>query len=477
MKRLIIFLLFVFLYRFPAGASLLSPSPDTESLQTDTLAYHDYFEDPDQPIFVLYGISEYWVTVRFTPADIFTIEAVYFVAENLIGSSDSCYVYLALDTDGQPDPENILSGPYMIDGPLPHREIITIELDSAVVVDSLQDFHVMVSSSGPMEYSVALELPADYPDRTGHSFQSHVGPFAEYEFPTPADAIIAVGGYYGTEPTKDIDLETTCLTNGLDLFFPDAIITSGLTLSSDLTNNGTDSVLDYSLSWMIRNGYDFTYLLYDTMPPPVPPGGSIHVECPVPWITDISDEYIITDSVFSELDNDSTNNTSSLEQIVSIHRWYPLFYDDGENDETFVIAEGTSYAVGFTPWSRVATIDSVSLFFTDQSFCEISVFDAFLPGNPPGELLFSSGDSVFQQGWSTFHFPETVIPTRSTFFIVITGSGGEASLGIDTDSPLTSQTCLPNLFVQECRFHDELAVDQLGGSAGPGLYYQETASF
>lgn len=419
----------------------LNPSP-----QPDTLVYHDFFDDPDQPIYTLTGLEQYWVTVRFTPDSTFTVLSVYFVVENITGSNDPCYIYLALDDEGRPDSSGILAGPIMVEGPLPHKTVIQVDLDSAVVVDSLQDFHAIVSSGGFPSYSVALELPADFPHRTGHSRRSHSGPFRQYVFPTPADAIIAVGGYYRWEQQKVVDLQTTCLSNGLDLFFPDGQVLFGLNFSSEITNTGLDTASGYSLSWSIRDQYDYIFTHYDTQPPPIPPGSSLNVTCPSPWITETIGEYVISDDVSLEEDIDTTNNTSQLEQYVNLSPHFDLHYDDGEADDTHVIPEDAIFAVRFSPWSRIESIDSLSLYFTDESSCQISILDGFYPYEEPGEPLFVSNDTTFQSGWHMLRFEDLISPLRSTFFVALQGAGGQVYLGIDNDLPLTTQSCLPPQF-------------------------------
>ncbi len=414
---------------------------------TDTLVYHDYFVDPNQPIYSLTGLENYWVTVRFTPLAPFTARSISFVVENISGSSDGCFIYMALDSAGQPYPDGQLINPHFIDGPLPHKEVLTVELDSAVVLDSLQDFHVMVSSAGWPSYSVALELPADFPERTGNSGASNVGPYHDYEFPTPADAVIAVHGRYNNPGGLDVDLETVCLSNGIDLFFPDILAMNGLTLSSEVTNNGSDTAGFYSVAWTVRDEYDVSTLIYDTMPPPLPPGGSVVVTCPVPWSTGRQGDFVISDSLFSEDDTDSTNNTSLLEQHVNFVSHFSLYYDDMEADLTEEIPEGRTCAIRYVPWCRVATIDSLWIYFPEEeSNVRISLLDGFLPHSPPERVLYSFPDSSYGAGWTTFHLDDVVSPTRSAFFVALTGLEGGASLGLDGDPPLTAESCLSPQF-------------------------------
>lgn len=416
------------------------------SLPTDTLTYHDYFLDPDQPIYSLTGLENYWISVRFTPLDQFTARQISFVVENISGSSDGCFIYMALDSAGQPNPNGQLINPQFVGGPLPHKEIITVELDSSVVLDSLQDFHVMISSGGWPSYSVALELPADFPERTGYSGESNVGPYHEYVFPTPADAIIAVHGRYNDPGGLDVDLETECFSNGVDLFFPDALAQTGLTLTTHITNNGTDTADFYSLAWTVRDEYDVSKLLYDTLPPPLPPGESMVVTCPLPWMTQRGGDYVLSDSVFSEYDTDSTNNVSHLEQHVNFNRHLSVYYDDMEVDEALEIVQNEIYATRFVPWSRVDTIDSLWIYFPDSSHAAISILDGFYPHSPPDGVLYSFPDSSFSQGWHTLHVDDVSSPTRSAFFVAVEGLEGGASLGLDDDSPLTIESCLPSQF-------------------------------
>jgi hypothetical protein len=428
----------------PAGAGELEQGG---AAPTDTLVYHDYFVDPNQPIYTLADLENYWVSVRFTPLDDFTARSIAFVVDNLGGSGDGCFIYMALDSAGQPYQEGQLINPLFIPGPLPHKEIITVELDSAVVIDSLQDFHVMISSGGWPSYSVALELPADFPGRTGNSGESNVGPYHEYEFPTPADAVIAVLGRYNDQGGVDADLETVCLSNGIDLFFPDAAAVTGLTLSSLIRNNGSDTADLYSLAWTVRDEYGVQTLLYDTMPPPLPPGGSTVVTCPLPWTTDRQGDFVISDSVFSTDDTDSTNNISLLEQHVTLTNQFSLYYDDMEVDLTQEIPEGETYAIRYVPWCRVATIDSLWIYFSEeQSNVGVSLLDGFFPDAPPDGVLYSFPDSSYGEGWTTFPVDEVVSPTRSAFFVALTGLEGGAALGLDADPPLTIESCLPPQF-------------------------------
>jgi len=414
--------------------------------ESDTLVYHDYFQDPTQPTYILNGLSEYWVSVRFTPEREFTASSVHFLIENITGSTEPCYIFLALDSNGQPDPDSILAGPITVNGPLPNLQMITIELPGGIVIDSLRDFHVMISSGGTSSYSVALELPADFPERTGYTPNSHVGPFSPYQFPTMADAIIAVEGYYPSMPHDHYDIEAGCLSNGIDLFFPDALAIMGLTFWSEVTNNGPDSCPEYTIAWMVLDDADSLVFQYDTLQPPLASGEMVNVPCPLQWITMKGGDYVIKDSVFVEGETDSTNNTSYLEQRVQISRQLSLKYCDTEPEDKYLIQGGTSYAVRFVPWSRVAAIDSLALYFTEESSCRISVHDGYYSDELPGEVLFTSEDLVFPEGWSVYHFEDLVFPTRSTFFIVLTGLTDSAHLGLDSDPPLTSHTCLPEQF-------------------------------
>jgi|GEM_PF-6547492 len=424
------------------------------SAKTDTLVYHDYFEDPTQPTYILNGLNSYWITVRFTPEAEFTASSVHFLAENLIGSIDPCYLYLVLDKDGQPDPDSILAGPIMVEGPLPNLEMIKVELDSGIVVDSLRDFHVMISSGGLSSYSVALELPSDFPERTGHTPNSHVGPFYGYEFPTMADAIIAVEGHYPGEQQDQYDLETNCLSNGIDLFFPDAQAALGLTFWSEVTNNGPDSAPEYTLTWLVLDETDSLVFQYDTVQPPLPPGETVTISCPNQWATVIEGDYVVRDSVLAEGETDFTNNSSYLEQHVQVTRGLNLKYCDGEPEETYVIQEGFTYGVRFVPWSRVATVDSIAIYFMEESICRISVLDGFYHDELPGEVLFTSDDLIFPEGWSMVNFQDPITPTRSTFFIALTSISGSSYLGLDSDIPLTSHSCLPEQFFKSADFLD-----------------------
>lgn len=446
MNQAVLLLLIIALTLIPSSLEAAGPPENSSPAEPDTIVYHSFFENPDQPIYILSGLVRYWVTVRFTPVRAFTIHEIYFLVENITSSQDPCFVYIALDSDGQPDPDGILAGPIRIPGPLPNAEMITVGLESEVAVDSLQDFHVMVSSGGGMSYSVGLEIPADYPERTGRSARSNAGPFFEYVFPTPADAIIAVGGVY--EEPRDVDLATTCLSNGVDLFFPGSLATEGLSLTSVITNSGSDSALEYSFSWTVRDEHGDSFLLYDTVPPPIPPGGSLSVTCPRPWIASSDGGYVITDSIFCEEDRDPTNDVSRLEQLVSTGASALFLYDDGMPDGWYQVGDGTTLAVRFASWARIASIDSLSVSFNGPSSCAVSVLDGFFTDGVPLEPLFAGADTTFPGGWTTIALPESISPTRSTFFVAVTGSGQAAFLDIDLDPPLTAVTCLPPQFLR-----------------------------
>jgi len=446
MKRVVLAVMFI-IYIAGTGTIYSFSAPSvTESVPIDTLVYHDYFEDPSQTVYILNDLYTYWVSVRFTPEAEFIPTSILFLVENLNGSSDSCYVYLALDSNGQPDPDSILAGPILVDGPLPNLQMIKVELDSGIVVDSLRDFHVLVGSAGLPSYSVALELPADFPERTGHTPNSHSGPFSGYEFPTMADAIIAVEGHYAGEDPVRYDLETICLSNELDLFFPDSRAALGLTFSSEVMNNGPDSTPEYTLSWMVLDETDSLVFQYDTLQPPLPPETTVSVSCPQQWTMITEGDYVVRDSVFVTGETDSTNNSSYLEQHIYFSRNLHLKYCDSEPEETFLIQGGISYAVRFVPWSRVASVDSVALFFQEESLCRISVLDGYFHDELPGNLLFTSEDITFQQGWNVYHFEDFISPTRSAFFIALTSVDDPIHFGIDSDVPITSQTCLPGQF-------------------------------
>jgi hypothetical protein len=96
MNRIYLSLLLVTLSLFPCLLEAAEPLTLPFPAQPDTLVYHSFFENPDQPIYTLEGYERYWVTVRFTPLHAFTIREVYFLVENVSGSHDPCYVYAPL---------------------------------------------------------------------------------------------------------------------------------------------------------------------------------------------------------------------------------------------------------------------------------------------------------------------------------------------------------------------------------------------
>jgi hypothetical protein len=417
-------------------AIILSPA-QMDSACPDTIYYDDGIGN-----YLIYGPTNIWADVRFTPADSFELHSVYLKVLNSQNTPGRAATMVLQNGPGNMPTNIVLSNQVPLPNPPPGSDWLDFNFDPPLTFAPLQDFHICYGPAPAGSYPgpgwwTNSDPSGVVPARSYYSTGTSVPPsWTQSAF---GDFLIRAGGEY-VNPFTDLWNVNTFTTNKMFFLAPGTEVT----LKSTIENIGMTDVPTFSILWQIRdNGGNIVYS-YEGIYGPINEGQTVAYTAADIWTTSAIGNYFVTSTITVPGESNTTNNNSYLEQYVTTtHGGIPLTYVQ----ETLG-GSSTYFTWGITfnlPEEPPAKIDSFSINFGEATAADIAIYLNDGAGNQPGTMVWSTTAAIPGAGVYTF-IPEAPGGTLSIFEDMFTiyyegdGSlmrGGTNFIAASNDSMMT----------------------------------------
>jgi hypothetical protein len=418
--------------KFDPSELVLSPSGEMrdratlDDPQPDTLWY-----DNGNPQYY-FGVTNYYVYVRFTPLVNFQLRSIYVAVWSPVAATCSLFVHLP---GTGTNPGTLLSS-------------VTVDLAAAfswydvnlpapVDFTALQDFMIVVgrATGGNQDPPAGWHMLFDEgtttnrSKRTGASGNHMTGPYQAVS----GDYPIRAGGV--NAPLTDISV-VQCFNSVQPSGGPSFNVLPGaqMRFKGEVSNAGNLAISADTVSWSVRGPGGGVVFTDQATGGPLAVDAHAVLQTPTIFSPTTLGEYIATCVSRAGGDANAENDTTRLRFFVGNQpRWFR--YDDNAAPESHVnYSTGNGWGVSFTPVSYTAAIESVRVEINTAAALpgDLRIYPSDAQGLPGGTALWQSTPTLVS-GWNVVAVnPPVQIYQGESFALAYLWTGG--ALGKD-DSP------------------------------------------
>jgi hypothetical protein len=410
---------------FPQNFISLAPAkcPLTRTLdeaEPDTLFYDD-----NEQGFVITTVSNYYVFVRFTPLAAFELRSIYVGIRDDIGSALPCSVWVHRISGSQLGEQLAVVTGAVQQG----LAWYDITLASPINFDANQDFAIVVGRApGWTTGWSPLIDGASTVNRSYIGIGSRIsGPYQAI----PYDFKIRAGGVYATFA----DLAVVECFNRVNEEYPRFHVSVGdrVTFRADVENRSDEPASSFTMRWQVRDVNGSVVFDHQFQAGSIESHTCRTLDAASPLVFAEAGEYIVTATVISDNDADSTNNSSDLRMFVGpLPDWYR--YDDLEMDGAAGHLADWAVGLAYRPSHYPAKIESVRVYCGSAGNPTLSIYRNDLHGRPDIFTVWT-GTRSCEVGTNTFAVTPPITLFRGESFTAGFGFDGAIVLGMDTDPP------------------------------------------
>ena len=370
----------------------------TDDPQPDSIFYDDGVGN-----YLIYGPSNIWADVRFTPADSFELRSVYLQVLNSQSSlgQGATIVLQNNAANGMPT-STMLSDIVMLPNPPLGSVWHDYNFETPILFGPLQDFHICYGPAPAGTYPG----PGWWTNSDNSGVvpaRSYYGVSAAGQLPTSwtlssfGDFLIRAGGEY-LNPFTDMENINTFTQDKKFFKAPNAEIQ----LKATAENIGMTDVTTFSITWEVTTQAGAPVFETSGAYGPLNTGQAGSFAAPEIWTVDNIGTYYITTTTVTPGDENTSNDISYLEQYVNtLENGTPYSYVQNTLTGSSTYFEwGVSFNLPGT--ATQAKIDSFSLTFNDSTSADLKIYLNDGYNNQPQTEVWSTTASIPAVGTYTF---------------------------------------------------------------------------
>jgi len=372
-------------YLDPAGSSVRDPLDNPEP---DTLYYDD-----DANYFYFSTMTNYYVTVRFTPPSDFQLRSVYLpISCGTVAGTCSVFVHLR-QADNRPGQQLSASGiavPANANGWFDHTLPAPIDFTAG------QDFFIVVGQSPGYTANGWYPLldPQTSVNRSYYTTGSRTGNFTAIT----VDFHLRAGGEF----EAFTDLAAVSCFNGINGGDPSFFFMPGDTvrMKAEIMNVANQNVTSYSVSWAVKDPTGAYVFADEVAAGPLAADMSEFVEASLTFVPNLVGEYFATCVIDVPDDASALNDTTYLRMITGgLPRWF-RYDDNGDAEGQVTFQAGTGKGVVFRPSEFPAQVESLRVYVAATGTATVELWANDATGTPTGATPLWTTNFTAVNGWN-----------------------------------------------------------------------------